>query len=38
MTRIFLDAFPDMKEVFRRNADANLYEAKEGGRNQIVCK
>ena len=26
MTRIFAEAFPDMKEVFRRNADANLYD------------
>lgn len=26
MNRIFIDAFPDMKEVFRRNADANLYD------------
>ena len=26
MTRIFLDAFPDMRDVFRRNADANLYD------------
>lgn len=26
MTQFFLGAFPDMKEVFRRNADATLYD------------